>query len=66
MLWTLGLDNLLEAADEAPAEAQALLEQRNAARAEKNWAEADRLRDELAGKGWVVRDGPDGATLVPK
>jgi cysteinyl-tRNA synthetase len=44
--------------------ALALLEARNAARAEKEWAEADRLRDELAAAGWVVRDGPDGAELV--
>jgi cysteinyl-tRNA synthetase len=44
--------------------ALALLEARNAARASKDWAEADRLRDEIAASGWVVRDGPDGAELV--
>lgn len=47
-----------------PAEALALLEQREVARAEKDWAEADRLRDALRDAGWVVRDGPDGAELV--
>ena len=37
MLHALGLENLLEAADEAPAEAQALLEEREAARAAKDF-----------------------------
>ena len=31
---------------------------------EKDWAEADRLRDELRALGWEVRDGPDGPELV--
>jgi cysteinyl-tRNA synthetase len=44
--------------------ARALLDARNAARAAKDWAEADRLRDALAEAGWTVRDGPDGAELV--
>ena len=30
-----------------------------------DWAEADRLRDELRAMGWEVRDGPDGPELVP-
>ncbi len=45
-------------------EASALLEAREAARAAKDWAEADRLRDELAERGWEVRDGGAGPTLV--
>jgi cysteinyl-tRNA synthetase len=48
--------------DEAAAE---LLAARNAARDAKDWAEADRLRDALRDAGWTVRDGPDGAELVP-
>jgi len=39
---------------------QRLLELRNQARAEKNWAEADRLRDELAGRGIKVIDAKSG------
>ena len=35
-----------------------------AARAARDFAEADRLRDELAALGWQVRDGADGARLV--
>ena len=37
---------------------------REAARAAKDWAEADRLRDELAALGWQVRDAAGGPTLV--
>ena len=35
---------------------EALIEQRNQARAEKNWAEADRIRDELTAQGVVLED----------
>ncbi|GLK48564.1 cysteine--tRNA ligase [Brevundimonas intermedia] len=44
------------------AEVEALLEQRAAARADKNWPEADRIRDRLNALNVVVMDGPDGAT----
>ena len=64
MLGVLALENLAEAAAEAGAEERALLERRQAARAAKDWAAADELRDELAQRGWTVRDGPDGAELV--
>lgn len=36
------------------------LEARAAARAAGNWAESDRIRDELARDGIIVRDGKDG------
>ena len=36
-----------------------------AAREARDWAEADRLRDELRAIGWEVRDGPQGPELVP-
>ncbi|MGZ4275368.1 MAG: cysteine--tRNA ligase [Solirubrobacteraceae bacterium] len=65
MLGVLGLENLLDAGqDGADPEARALLERREAARAGKDWAEADRLRDELAARGWQVRDGAAGPELV--
>jgi cysteinyl-tRNA synthetase len=41
-----------------------LLETREKARADKNWAESDRLRDEITALGWQVQDTPDGAKLV--
>ena len=50
-------------ADEAfKARVDALLEARAAARAAKDWAEADRIRDELTALQVVVMDGPTGAT----
>ncbi len=36
---------------------------RESARREKDWATADRLRDELAEAGWAVEDTPDGPIL---
>ena len=44
------------------AEVERLIAARNAARAEKNWAEADRIRDELAARGIVLKDGPEGTS----
>jgi cysteinyl-tRNA synthetase len=35
---------------------------RNAARAAKNWAESDRIRDELAAMGIALKDNKDGTT----
>ncbi len=48
---------------EVPAEIQALLEQRQAARNAKDFARADALRNELKAKGWVIEDTPKGARL---
>jgi cysteinyl-tRNA synthetase len=56
-------DEWFEGGDPAlKAEVEALLEQRAAARAEKNWTEADRIRDRLNELNVVVMDGPQGAT----
>jgi cysteinyl-tRNA synthetase len=43
----------------------ALVEARTAARDARDWAEADRLRDEARAHGWEIRDGPDGPELLP-
>lgn len=66
MLDVLHLANLLDAdtGDGPDDEDLALLEARQAARAAKDWPEADRLRDELRARGWEVRDGAAGAELV--
>jgi len=50
--------------DNPPEKVVALAEQREIARAEKNWAESDRLRDEITELGWQVQDTPEGAKLV--
>jgi cysteinyl-tRNA synthetase len=65
MLGVLGLESLLAAEEGPPTEALELAALRDAARADRDWPEADRLRDELRALGWEVRDGPDGAQLVP-
>jgi cysteinyl-tRNA synthetase len=43
-----------------------LLSEREAARAAKDFARADEIRDELAAMGLEVRDSADGPRLVPK
>jgi cysteinyl-tRNA synthetase len=63
MLAVLGLESLMER-DEAPPDVVALADRRAAARRTKDWAAADRLRDELHELGWEVRDGPQGPELV--
>ncbi len=54
----------LEAAD-IPEEIKALAETRLQARADKNWAESDRLRDELTQRGWAIKDVAGGYEVEP-
>jgi len=68
--FVLGLDldrtwaKSLEAADEtAPADVLAVLDERTAARAAREFARADELRARLAAAGWEVVDGPDGSVV---
>lgn len=49
-----------------PPEVLALLDQRKTARAAKNWAESDRLRDEIASLGWLVKDSREGQSCTKK
>lgn len=51
---------------EVPDSVRELAEQRWTARKTRDFAEADRLRDQLMEQGWTVADGPDGYTLSPK
>ena len=46
-----------------PQELADLLEQRQAARKAKDFARSDRIRDELAGRGYKIVDTPQGARL---
>jgi cysteinyl-tRNA synthetase len=64
MLSVLGLESLLAAGEKPPDDALDLAARRDAARAHRDWAEADRLRDELRAMGWEIRDGPGGPELV--
>ncbi len=63
----LGLD-LLENAlpSELPENINELKLAREKARAEKNWAESDRLRDRMEAAGYIVEDLPDGMRVIKK
>jgi cysteinyl-tRNA synthetase len=50
------------AAEIDEAEIEAMIEKRTQARTDKNFAESDRIRDELAEAGVVLEDGPGGTT----
>jgi cysteinyl-tRNA synthetase len=64
MLPLLGLESLLAPADVADSEAEGLMEEREAARAARDYERADRIRDELASRGYDVRDTAEGPRLV--
>jgi Glycosyl transferase family 2 len=48
-----------------PADVERLLEQRAAARAQRDWAAADELRDRIRALGWEPIDAPGGSTVRP-
>ena len=76
MLWAIGFERLVDEAggspevggaaggDGPPPEVEALLAEREAARAARDWTTADAKRDALTALGWEVRDTPDGPRLV--
>jgi cysteinyl-tRNA synthetase len=64
LLYALGLENLLEEEEGADPEAQRLLDERERARAERDFETADAKRDELAALGFDVRDTSEGPRLV--
>jgi cysteinyl-tRNA synthetase len=55
-----------DTAAEVPPAARRLAEERQAARARRDYAEADRLRADLDRLGWEVQDAPAGFRLIPK
>jgi cysteinyl-tRNA synthetase len=63
----LGFDlaNYVKTENEIPEEDKKLVEERNEARKNKNWAESDRIRDILISKGYTVKDGKEG-TIIEK
>ncbi|MEM9481196.1 MAG: cysteine--tRNA ligase [Verrucomicrobiota bacterium] len=63
--WLLPDPEPAESEIEVPTDIAELAEQRWQAKQTKDWPEADRLRDALTEKGWQVKDGKDGYSVVP-
>jgi len=60
----LGLDSVQHSPEEEiPEDVQALLDARTLARTKRDFAESDRLRDEIATLGYLVKDTSSGQTL---
>ena len=53
-----------EKQEEVPKEVKAVAEERKAARANKDWAKSDELREKLKALGYAVKDSKDGYTLT--
>lgn len=62
----LRLADWKEDVPDIPADIALLFEEREKARAAKDWNEADRLRERLGAEGWIVEDGPGGQVLRPR
>jgi len=56
---------LNETEAEVPADIQALVDERQEARAAKDFARADSLRDKLTAAGWTIEDSADGPVARP-
>jgi cysteinyl-tRNA synthetase len=52
-----------EESSDIPDAIHSLAETRWQARLAGNWTESDRMRDDLAAQGWLVKDGKEGYTL---
>ncbi|OPZ76173.1 MAG: Cysteine--tRNA ligase [Actinobacteria bacterium ADurb.Bin444] len=66
MVYVLGLDAVARTGVEVPPDVLELATDRQRARGERNYAEADRLRDEIAARGYEVRDVPGGFKVMPR
>ena len=60
----LNLANYEKQEEKLPAEIQELINKRNEARQNKDWAESDRVRDVLIEKGYSIKDTKDGTTIM--
>lgn len=60
----LKMDEMQEEVYVPDAEVQALLDARKVARAAKDWAKSDEIRDALKAKGLMVKDLPDGSVEI--
>lgn len=59
----LRLENYVAQSEEIPEAVSQLIKDREAARQAKDWSRADALREEIAQRGFIVEDGPDGTRV---
>jgi cysteinyl-tRNA synthetase len=59
----LSLDQV-DSSEQPPVQVQQLVEARRRARESRNWAESDRLRDEIQTLGYTIKDTRDGMKLL--
>jgi cysteinyl-tRNA synthetase len=65
LLYAFGLESLLsDDGERPPDEVERMAAERQEARAARDFERADRLRDELAARGWEIRDTAEGPRLV--
>jgi cysteinyl-tRNA synthetase len=62
----LDLDRNAREGFEIPPEVQALVQQRDVARASKDYASSDAIRDQLTEMGWEAMDTPGGTKVRPR
>jgi len=60
----LGIELAKAEDDGVPAEVQAMVEERQAARKARDFATADRIRDELNAMGYTIKDTPQGVQII--
>ncbi len=62
----LGIEEMEEEKVEVSEEVQKLVEKREKARSKKDWEKADRLREKIEKKGYVVKDSKEGTKIEEK
>jgi hypothetical protein len=65
-VWEMTVNTSKLEEDTPPDEALGLLEKRKDARARKDFAESDRLRDQIFTLGWTVQDSKEGQKLIKR
>lgn len=65
VLAIFGQEPKADATSDAPPELLALLDQRKQAKIDKDWAQADQIRDQVTAAGWKIVDAKTGTRLEP-
>ena len=62
----LSLNKKVENNEKIPENIKNLAEERKQARENKNWAESDRIRDEILSLGYIIKDSKEGYEIIKK